>query len=99
MVNSAGLAPRVVSKNGGMTLEQFQEWLMKYDKNNDGKISSKELHDAFCDVKGESWFKGIKSEYAIRKADRNGDGVVDDDEIIYLVDFARRKLGLKIVSV
>lgn len=79
-----------------MTLEQFKKWLRKYDKDKNGQISHDELHEAFCDAKGESWFKNRKCRHAIRKADRNGNGVVDDDEIIRLVNFAREKLGLKI---
>lgn len=80
----------------GMTMEEFKCWMRKFDSDRDGKISREELREAIR-VSG-GWFSGWKSSRAIRSADSNGNGNIDDDEINGLVEFAQKHLGIKVVA-
>ncbi|XP_008777302.1 polcalcin Phl p 7-like [Phoenix dactylifera] len=84
------------SLDGDMTVEEFKEWLKRFDTNKDGRISRDELRRAIRSVRGR--FSGWKSNRGIRHADTDGDGLLDDGEIDNLVEFAQKSLGLKIVA-
>lgn len=77
-----------------MTVEEFKEWLRKFDTNGDGCISRDELSKAIESV--GKWFSRWRSSQWIRKADVNRNGVIDDDEIENLIVFAEKTLGMKI---
>lgn len=77
-----------------MTMAEFKDWLLKFDSNGDGKISRDELRWAIKNSGG--WFSGWKSSRAIRSADLNGNGCIDEDEISGLVRFAHKLFGIKI---
>ncbi|XP_072973229.1 uncharacterized protein [Typha angustifolia] len=81
---------------GDMTVEEFKEWLKKFDMDKDGRISREELQRAIRSVRGR--FSGWKSSRGIRQADADGDGYIDDNEIDNLVEFAQKRLGLRIVA-
>ncbi|XP_020702906.1 polcalcin Phl p 7-like [Dendrobium catenatum] len=86
----------VRSLNSGMTVEEFKEWLMRFDSDGDGRISRHELRQAIRSIGGRfSWWKSKKG---LRQADSNADGFIDDAEIDNLVSFAQKKLGLKIAA-
>ncbi|KAL7262118.1 hypothetical protein ACSBR1_000493 [Camellia fascicularis] len=58
------------------------------DKNGDGKLSKKELKDAFHDLGLK--FSGWRAGRALRHADANGDGYISDEELNELVKYAKR---------
>nr|DAD41246.1 TPA_asm: hypothetical protein HUJ06_015569 [Nelumbo nucifera] len=78
-----------------MTIEEFKQWMMHFDKDGDGRISKGELREAFHGSGG--WFTKWRSERAVRAADTDRNGFVDDNEINNLVDFAQKRLGVKII--
>ncbi|URE00409.1 hypothetical protein MUK42_19756 [Musa troglodytarum] len=78
-----------------MTVEEFKEWLMKFDTDRDGRISREELKRAIRSIRGR--FSGWKSRRGISYADSDGSGFIDEGEMDNLVAFARKSLGLKIV--
>ncbi|CAA7401618.1 unnamed protein product [Spirodela intermedia] len=78
-----------------MTLDEFKNWLKKFDDNNDGRISEEELRNATRSV--GCWFSTWRSSRGIRKADFDGNKFVDDDELENLAAFAHRVLGIRIV--
>ncbi|RWW33775.1 hypothetical protein GW17_00001490 [Ensete ventricosum] len=82
------------SVDGDMTVEEFKEWLMKFDTDRDGRISREELKRAIRSIRGR--FSGWKSHRGIRFADSDGSGFIDEAEMGNLVEFARKSLGLKI---
>nr|DAD21580.1 TPA_asm: hypothetical protein HUJ06_023043 [Nelumbo nucifera] len=89
---------REIASNGKreMTVEDFRLWLKKFDVNGDGRISRKELQHAIRSVGG--WFASWKNASGgINSADVNGDGYIDDTEINYLLDFAEKHMGVKII--
>ena len=49
------------------------------DNDHDGKISVQDFNDIFCSYGGARMNSGIWQEL-LREADRNGDGVVSEDE-------------------
>ncbi|XP_074585566.1 putative calcium-binding protein CML18 [Curcuma longa] len=81
---------------GEMTVDEFKEWLKRFDADKDGRISRQELRRAIRSI--DRRFTGWKAARGIRFADTDGDGFIEDDEVDKLVEFARNSLGLKIVA-
>lgn len=79
-----------------MSMEEFKRWLKRFDADNDSRMSKEELREAIRVTGG--WFSGWKSSQAVRTADADGNGFVDENEIHNLVDFAEKHLSVKIVS-
>ncbi|CAM0906780.1 unnamed protein product [Alopecurus aequalis] len=88
------MAIRGVPSARGMSVEEFKEWLKQFDVDGDGKISRGELREAIRRRGG--WFTTLKAGRAVRRADRDNSGYVDDAEIENLVAFAQKDLGMKI---
>ena len=79
---------------GNTTVEEFRAWLAQFDADGDGRISREELREALRSL--DVWFAWWKAREALRDADANRNGVVDDgDEMGRLYAFARRNLHLK----
>ncbi|XP_020582907.1 polcalcin Phl p 7-like [Phalaenopsis equestris] len=82
---------------GDMTVDEFRQWIRRFDVNGDGRISRDELRHAIRNIGVR--FSGWRSNRWIRQADSNGDGFIDvDDEIDNLIGYAKAKLGLNIVA-
>ncbi|KAF8769112.1 hypothetical protein HU200_006917 [Digitaria exilis] len=79
-----------------ITVPEFKRWLKQFDTDNDGRINRKELREAIR--RRGAWFSGLRSRFAIWRADRNHDGFVDDSEIDGLIEFAATELGFKITK-
>ncbi|XP_043714979.1 probable calcium-binding protein CML18 [Telopea speciosissima] len=79
-----------------MSMEEFKQWLKRFDADGDGRISKEELRQALRSVGVR--FKRWKARRALRSADADADanGFIDDDEIQNLVTFAEKHLGVKI---
>ncbi|KAK4713485.1 hypothetical protein R3W88_019392 [Solanum pinnatisectum] len=73
--------------------EQLKEILKKYDKNGDGKISKQELKLAFKEM-GLNFCRW-RAGKAIRHADINKDGYINEEEMSELVKYAS-KWGINI---
>ncbi|TMX01148.1 hypothetical protein EJD97_025087 [Solanum chilense] len=73
---------------------KLKNLLKKYDKSGDGKLNKQEVKDAFRDL--GLWFCGLKAHQAMQHADKNNDGLIVDDEMDVLVDFAKQ-WGFKLV--
>ncbi|OAY66700.1 calmodulin-1-like [Ananas comosus] len=85
-----------LSNNRELTIEEFKEWLKKFDTDKDGRISRDELRKAIRSRGGR--FTTWKSIRGIRQADTNRNGYIDDAEIENLVAFAQKNMGLKIAA-
>lgn len=97
-IKSISYATRNVTTDGKreMTVEEFKRWLKKFDADNDCRISRYELREA---VRATGvWFSTSKGKQGVKSADINGDGFIDESEIISLVDFAEKELGVRIVA-
>ncbi|EEF52425.1 conserved hypothetical protein [Ricinus communis] len=79
-----------------MTVEELKRWLRSFDTDRDGRISKEELAEAIRENGG--WFARWKGKRGVKSADSNGNGFVDANEISNLVEFAKKHLGVKIVS-
>ncbi|PIM97076.1 hypothetical protein CDL12_30462 [Handroanthus impetiginosus] len=78
-----------------ISVDEFKKWLMKFDQNKDGRISRSELRDA---IKSRgARFTWWRSGCAMGKADVDGSGYIDEDEINYLLRFAKEKLRFEIL--
>ncbi|XP_042456285.1 probable calcium-binding protein CML35 [Zingiber officinale] len=79
-----------------VTVEEFKEWLRRFDVDKDGRISGEELRRAITSIFGrlKGWSMGKRG---IRYADANGDGFIGADEMDKLIEFARVQLALRIV--
>ncbi|XP_047049564.1 calmodulin-like protein 5 [Lolium rigidum] len=84
------------SLDGDMTVDEFKEWLRRFDVNHDGRINREELRCAMRTIRTR--FSGYKSKRGIDYADANGDGCIDDSEVDGLIDYAQKSLGLRIVA-
>ncbi|KAK4429004.1 hypothetical protein Salat_1200400 [Sesamum alatum] len=76
--------------------QEFKKWLKKFDVDGDGRISAEELREAIR-AKG-GWFSKWKAKRGVKTADKDRNGVIDDDEIGNLVEFAKKHLGLRVIS-
>ncbi|CAL9092035.1 unnamed protein product [Musa acuminata var. zebrina] len=85
------------SLEGDMTVDEFKEWLKRFDTDRDGRISREELKRAIRSIRGR--FSGWKSKRGIKYSDADGNGFIDEGEFDNLVDFAQKSLGLKIVRI
>ncbi|KAA8528544.1 hypothetical protein F0562_035899 [Nyssa sinensis] len=74
-----------------MTIEEFKQWLKKFDANNDGRICKDELIEAIR-VTG-AWFPGWKAKRGVQFADANHDGFIDESEMEILANFARKEMN------
>ncbi|KAK4752775.1 hypothetical protein SAY87_021573 [Trapa incisa] len=79
-----------------MSLDEFKQWLKRFDSDKDGRISIEELSHAIR-TNGR-WFSRRKGKEALGSADVNGDGFITEDEVEELVEFAKKQLGLKVVA-
>ncbi|KAF8030528.1 hypothetical protein BT93_E2842 [Corymbia citriodora subsp. variegata] len=79
-----------------MNLEEFKKLLKKFDANKDNKISKEELQELLRSH--GKHFSGWKSKRALGHADANGDGYIDENEMINLVEFAKKQLGVTVVA-
>lgn len=76
-------------------MDEFKQWLKKFDSDSDGRISVEELRRAIRANGG--WFCKMKAKRGVKTADKNLNGGIDDHEIGNLVDFAEKHLGLRVI--
>ncbi|KQK15163.1 squidulin [Brachypodium distachyon] len=88
------MAIRGVPSAREMTVEDFKLWLKQFDVDGDGRISRGELREALRRRGG--WFTTIKADRAVRRADKDNNGFVDNAEVENLIAFAQKDLGMKI---
>uniref|UniRef100_A0A0E0LNF5 EF-hand domain-containing protein n=1 Tax=Oryza punctata TaxID=4537 RepID=A0A0E0LNF5_ORYPU len=74
-------------------LEHFKKWLVQFDVDGDGKINWRELRDAIR--RRGARFASLKAWFNLHRADKNRNGVIDDDEIKHLMDLAEKDLDFK----
>ncbi|KAF3672037.1 hypothetical protein CQW23_29971 [Capsicum baccatum] len=79
--------------NHPLSDQQVKGMLKKYDKNRDGKLSKQELRFAFKEM--GLHFCRRKAGKALRIADNNGDGYINEEEMTELVQYAS-KWGFRI---
>ncbi|KAL5847423.1 hypothetical protein ACOSQ3_010947 [Xanthoceras sorbifolium] len=89
VVDKKGVDKRCV-KGMPYTMEQLRQMFWSHDANRDGRLSRKELKDAFNDLGAR--IPGWRAHRALNRADDNGDGYVSEDEVDELVSYAV-KLG------
>ncbi|KAI8549902.1 hypothetical protein RHMOL_Rhmol06G0061200 [Rhododendron molle] len=82
------------SVNVPLNEEQLKDLLKRYDKNGDGRLSRKELREAFRSL-GLN-FCGWRAWQALHHADENGDGYISEGEMEELVKFATKKWGFTV---
>ncbi|KAB2023425.1 hypothetical protein ES319_D06G018600v1 [Gossypium barbadense] len=61
-----------------MTMDEFKQWLKKFDADNDGRISKEEFLSAIYETGGQ--FAWCKSRRAIKSADAEGSGFIEENE-------------------
>lgn len=80
--------------------EEFKKWFKKFDSDRDGRITMEELQKVI--EANSSWFSKwlskSKAKRGMKLADENSNGVIDENEMAKLVDFARKELSLDIVA-
>ncbi|XP_061343603.1 calcium-binding protein CML39-like [Gastrolobium bilobum] len=80
-----------------MTLQQFKQWLKtSFDTNRDGQISKAELSKALrqSGVLFSSW----KSNKALKFADTDHDGFIEENEFNNLSQFVEKNFNVKIIK-
>ncbi|XP_025882674.1 polcalcin Phl p 7 isoform X1 [Oryza sativa Japonica Group] len=95
-MKTPAMAIRGIPSSREMTVDDFKNWLKQFDTDNDGRISRGELREAIRRRGG--WFSGLKAGRAVRHADRDNSGFVDESEIENLVAFAQKTLGMKVTA-
>ena len=94
MLTRPVMAIRGVPSQREMTVAEFKEWLKQFDADGDGRISRDELREAIRRRGG--WFTTLRAGRAVRRADRDNSGFIDDAEVENLVAFAQKDLGMRI---
>ena len=77
-----------------MNMQEFKQWLKRFDANKDGKISRSELRDAVRRSGGH--FATFKARQGLKSADANHDGFIDENEFENLVEFAEKHLKVRV---
>jgi calmodulin len=95
-IRNMTVATTTRSLDADMTVDEFKEWLRRFDVDRDGRISRDELRQAMRAIRAR--FTRWRSRQGINYADADGDGYIDDNEIDGLIEFAQKSLGLKIVA-
>ncbi|XP_062199223.1 polcalcin Phl p 7-like [Phragmites australis] len=95
-IRNRTVATTTRSLDADMTVDEFKEWLRRFDVDHDGRISRDELRRAMRAIRAR--FTGWRSKRGISYADADGDGYIDDNEVDGLIEFAQTNLGLKIVA-
>ncbi|KAF3446672.1 hypothetical protein FNV43_RR11852 [Rhamnella rubrinervis] len=81
-----------------MTVEELKQWLLKkFDADKDGRISKEEVKELIRYTGTGHFASSWKCWRFMRSVDTNGDGFIDEQEFGNLVDFAKKKLGVKVV--
>lgn len=78
-----------VSLNESVNEEQLMAWLRRYDTDGDGRLTKQELQDAFKSL--GSTFPAWRAWRALRHADANGDGCINEDELRELVKYVIKR--------
>ncbi|KAG5543450.1 hypothetical protein RHGRI_016246 [Rhododendron griersonianum] len=84
----------IKSVNVPLTEEQLKGLLKRHDKNGDGRLSRKELREAFRSLGLD--FNGWRAWRALCHADENGDGYISEAEMKELVKYATKKWGFTV---
>ncbi|GJN11002.1 hypothetical protein PR202_ga29159 [Eleusine coracana subsp. coracana] len=79
-----------------VTVQEFKQWLKQFDADGDGRISRKELREAIR--RRGARFAGLRARFAVRRADKNHNGAVDEGEVEHLIELAERELGFMITA-
>lgn len=79
-----------------MTVKEFKTWLMKFDRDHNGKLSQEELKRALASL--HEWFAWWKARKAMKEVDTNGDRQLDKEEIDKYVQYAHQHLRTKIAT-
>ncbi|KDP31919.1 hypothetical protein JCGZ_12380 [Jatropha curcas] len=78
-----------------MTVEEFKAWLREFDIDEDGRLSREDLKEALHSMK--FWFAWWKARQAMKEADTNSNGHIDNPkEIEKLINYAQKRLHMKI---
>lgn len=82
---------RTSGKNAKVSLteEQLMGLLRRYDTDGDGRLSRQELRDAFDSL--GSTFPAWRAWRALRHADANRDGCINEDELGELVAYVIKR--------
>lgn len=80
--------------------EEFKKLFKKFDSDGDGRITVEELQKVI--EADSSWFSRrlsmSKAQRGMKLANENSNGVIGENEMAELVDFARKELSLTIVA-
>ncbi|KAL5205324.1 hypothetical protein ABZP36_033533 [Zizania latifolia] len=80
----------------GLTVGELKAFIRTFDVDHDGRISRDELRLAMRNMGLR--FTGLKCRRGMIKADADGDGYIDDNEMDGLVEFLRNLLGIRLVA-
>ena len=86
---AAGGATSNTSTQGNDAKAQWEGMLRRYDANGDRRISKKELKEAFKNA-GSSMPRW-RAFRALRHADKNGDGFIEEAELPGVLEYAAKK--------
>ncbi|KAA8547208.1 hypothetical protein F0562_003636 [Nyssa sinensis] len=76
-----------VQPNREMSLDEFQEWLRRFDTDQDGRISREELKEALHSLR--IWFGWWKARQGMKEADTDHTGHIDNAKEIEKLDTIR----------
>ncbi|WOK94309.1 calcium-binding protein CML38-like [Canna indica] len=77
-----------------MSAGEFRAWLRQFDADGDGRISREDLQRAIHSL--HAWFAWWKARQAMKAADVNRNGVIEEAEMSRLIAYANQHLHMKI---